>query len=265
MSWGADTLRLWLVTPARFERATFPLGGGRSIQLSYGAWKRCEGYSVIAYAAIPLCHRTRSGTASPLSFRAHTQSQHSPSMDPFLWRALSLLGDSRLLLPAAATLMLLGYLDGTSPYRRWSWALGAVGATVLTSKLAFLGLGIGLTTPQFTGFSGHAAFSAAVWPVLLASATARQPRVGAVSGLILAALVAASRPPLHTHSWTEVITGWLLGALAGAWALRSAVSADSRRPYWATAALAVGSTCLAILWNVRPHTLLLLITGHPPQ
>jgi len=29
MSWGADTLRLWLVTPARFERATFPLGGGR--------------------------------------------------------------------------------------------------------------------------------------------------------------------------------------------------------------------------------------------
>ena len=35
-----------LVTPARFERATFPLGGGRSIQLSYGAIGSCEAYRV---------------------------------------------------------------------------------------------------------------------------------------------------------------------------------------------------------------------------
>ncbi len=35
-----------MVTPARFERATFPLGGGRSIQLSYGAIGSGEGYLV---------------------------------------------------------------------------------------------------------------------------------------------------------------------------------------------------------------------------
>ena len=30
----------WMVTPARFERTTCPLGGDRSIQLSYGARAR---------------------------------------------------------------------------------------------------------------------------------------------------------------------------------------------------------------------------------
>ena len=35
-----------VVTPARFERATFPLGGGRSIQLSYGAIGSGKGYLV---------------------------------------------------------------------------------------------------------------------------------------------------------------------------------------------------------------------------
>ena len=35
-----------MVTPARFERATFPLGGGRSIQLSYGAIGSGKGYLV---------------------------------------------------------------------------------------------------------------------------------------------------------------------------------------------------------------------------
>ncbi len=35
-----------MVTPARFERATFPLGGGRSIQLSYGAIGSWQGYRV---------------------------------------------------------------------------------------------------------------------------------------------------------------------------------------------------------------------------
>ena len=37
---------LIMVTPARFERATFPLGGGRSIQLSYGAIGIVTGYRV---------------------------------------------------------------------------------------------------------------------------------------------------------------------------------------------------------------------------
>jgi len=188
-------------------------------------------------------------------------------MDSSFWRALSLLGDSRLLLPAAATLMLVGYLGGRTPYRRWAWGLGVVGATVLASKLAFLGMGIGLASPQFTGFSGHAAFSAVVWPVILASAARGRSWVGAaaLSGVVLAGLVAASRPPLHTHSWAEVISGWLLGTLAAAWALRGMTVGDVPRPFWSAAALAVGVATIAALWNLRPHTLLLLVTGHPPH
>lgn len=42
----ADECAKRVVTPARFERATFPLGGGRSIQLSYGAIGSWEGYRV---------------------------------------------------------------------------------------------------------------------------------------------------------------------------------------------------------------------------
>lgn len=34
---GTRKHRGTMATPARFERATFPLGGGCSIQLSYGA------------------------------------------------------------------------------------------------------------------------------------------------------------------------------------------------------------------------------------
>src|SRR5690606_10880430 len=41
-----------MATPARFERATFPLGGGRSIQLSYGA---------AVLSATPDCPITRPG------------------------------------------------------------------------------------------------------------------------------------------------------------------------------------------------------------
>ena len=32
-----ELLKGWLVPPARFQRATFRLGGGRSMQLSYGS------------------------------------------------------------------------------------------------------------------------------------------------------------------------------------------------------------------------------------
>lgn len=177
---------------------------------------------------------------------------------PSPWHSLSLLGDSRLLLPMAAVLLIAGW-RAESPWRiRWALALGVVGLTVLASKLAFLGWGIGVARLDFTGFSGHAAISAAIWPVTayIAAPTHRSGRWAALLGLVLAVAVGYSRLPLNAHSWSEVIAGSALGALGSAWALAAtATTARRLRARWAALALAVGC-CVPVLFpQVRTHQL----------
>jgi hypothetical protein len=72
----------------------------------------------------------------------------------------------------------------------------AVGITVVT-KVAFIGWGVGVPGPNFTGVSGHAMHAAAVIPMLLCCAAANGSgsahAVAMATGLLVAAGVAVSR------------------------------------------------------------------------
>lgn len=201
---------------------------------------------------------------------SHTRGppHHQPTT-ALCWPAVSLLlmdalpnllahaGDSRLLLPAALLLLLAAKPIPSNIRLRWSLAIAVTGVIVLTSKLLFLGWGIGIRALDFTGFSGHAAMSAALWPVLLGLALAHRPSgctIGAGVGLALAAAIAWSRVPIGAHSWSEVISGVLLGATATWYSLRTTPTRLPRSVTpWVIIALLLGALVPLALPDLRTH------------
>lgn len=133
------------------------------------------------------------------------------------WRTLTYFGDSMLLIPTAVIIALI--LPWKSDNRRtvWYWllAFGLAGLLVSLSKILFLGFGIGSARFNFTGFSGHSAMSATLWPVMLWLVSGRWPtplRLLAISvGYLIPLMVGFSRLVIHAHSASEVATGLLLG------------------------------------------------------
>lgn len=144
------------------------------------------------------------------------------SLPEGFWHGVTWLGDSGLLLPAAALIAL--WLASSERTRAtavlWCLVFGTASLAVLVSKLAFLGWGIGSARLNFTGISGHTMLSAAIWPVALWLAASRGPhrlRVAlAVAGWVLAAAIGLSRLAIYAHSTSEVAAGYLLGVLTSA-------------------------------------------------
>ena len=141
-----------------------------------------------------------------------------------LWAGLSLLGSSKLLLPAMVFLVIL---TGRRYWREgvtWLYSVALMDAVILASKVAFFGWGYGLRSIDFTGFSGHVAMAAAFYPVIFVALARRHfpdaTGVFAVAGLLIAGVVAISRVQLAAHSVSEVIGGALFGAGTSAWVLR---------------------------------------------
>lgn len=151
------------------------------------------------------------------------------------WHLISRFGDTALLLPCAALLLLsLCHRGEWRAARDWSLAFAAAAGLTLASKLAFIGWGVGVPALDFTGFSGHSMMAASVLPVLLHRlAPGRRPRLGwiaATLGASLALLVGYSRLPLGAHSPSEVVGGLTLGfAVSGGYLL---ATAPRRRPRW---------------------------------
>lgn len=191
-----------------------------------------------------------------------------------LWHVVTRLGEAQLLLPAMAAMLLWLVLRHQAWRLAIVWTLcTGIAATLTTiSKIAFIGFGLGYAPWNFTGFSGHAMFAAAILPVLARLAEGTLPEAwhgrGLALGVLLAALVAGSRVPVQAHTWSEVLTGFSLGLLASLATLQLAHAPRLRISAWLPAGLALAlSLGVAQAPPSRTHDLVtrlsLKISGRP--
>lgn len=158
------------------------------------------------------------------------------------WYELTRLGGIVVTAPVAIAIAAWLVLARTTRLALWWCALFCGGmALVVVSKLLFLGWGIGFRSLDFTGFSGHAMRSAAVYPVLFylifLRATPAWRGVGVALGSTLALAIGVSRLVIHAHSNSEVVAGWLLGG-AVSWAFIASLRRVpiQASPHWILAA-----------------------------
>ncbi|WP_297355456.1 phosphatase PAP2 family protein [Paraburkholderia sp.] len=141
-----------------------------------------------------------------------------PDLSYHLWYLITGLGGPALTLPLAIAIALwlaLGYSWRMAA--GWLLLLGMAIGVVTVTKLAFLGWGVGVRELDFTGLSGHAMLSTAVYPValflMLLPARSKFRLVGVLFGLAAGIAVGMSRVVLSAHSPSEAITGCIVGAV----------------------------------------------------
>lgn len=133
------------------------------------------------------------------------------------WKTLTYFGDSMLLIPTAVIIALVLPWKSDNRQTVWYWVLafGLAGLVVSVSKILFLGFGIGSARFNFTGFSGHSAMSATLWPVmmwLISGRWSRRWRLFTIGiGYLIPLMVGLSRLVIHAHSKSEVLAGLMLG------------------------------------------------------
>ncbi|PXW28188.1 phosphatase PAP2 family protein [Paraburkholderia caballeronis] len=141
-----------------------------------------------------------------------------PDLPVHLWYAITNLGGAGLTLPLALAIA-LWLAAGYSVRMAASWLLllGLAVGLVTATKIAFLGWGVGVRDLDFTGVSGHAMLSTAVYPVafflMLQRANPALRVAGIIVGLATGIAVGLSRVALDAHSPSEAVAGCVVGAL----------------------------------------------------
>jgi hypothetical protein len=157
-----------------------------------------------------------------------------PDLPSHVWYSITSLGGAGLTLPLAIAIALwlaLGYSWRMAA--GWLLLLGAAIGVVTVTKLAFLGWGVGVRELDFTGLSGHAVLSTAVYPValflMLLPARPAFRLAGVLLGLAAGIAVGLSRVVLSAHSPSEAITGCIVGAVTALMFVRWSWDAEPGR------------------------------------
>lgn len=133
--------------------------------------------------------------------------------------------DMAIMLPAAAVVA-SWLLLARSPRAALAWlaVLGASYLPVIVSKLAFKGWGLGIRSLDFAVISGQALNATLMGTVLLSLLTRQlRPRLrwpAGMAGLCAGGWFALTRVAGHSHSLSEALLGFLLGAAAAGFFLR---------------------------------------------
>jgi membrane-associated phospholipid phosphatase len=144
-----------------------------------------------------------------------------------LWSHISALGG--LNVTALVAVAIAAWLVGARCWRlslAWCLLFAAAMVLVTASQMAFIGWGIGVRAYDFTGFSGHSARAAAVYPVAVFLLLERRPTwlrlLGIAAGTLLGALVALARVKVGAHSPSEALLGFCVGLAAALLFIRRA-------------------------------------------
>jgi len=187
----------------------------------------------------------------------------------FIWSVITRLGSAGLILPLLAIVAAgLWMSNQKAAVRIWLMALALAVLATITSKVLFLGWGIGIAILDFTGISGHALLASSVLPVffnwLLATDQRRYSAAGVALGFLASMAVGVSRIVLGAHSGSEVVIAGVFGVAVSVLAL-DALEGPVERPGFARLAplvlfLALGTTTANYLpthdWEVKLSTVL---------